>query len=235
MNRLPSKTFDRQWLILCEGFSDKKLLDRLIQERNIEPSQFHVQFPSKDEGGTGGRSKFGAYLAAMYEAPTFRANVQAVLVISDNDDDPRASWREVTDQIDASGGFGVPAVEQTVARATGFPDIVVLMVPIGRPGNMETLCVEAFCSNWRSLEKPLGVYLNASPAKGWGISKQSKMKVQTILASTCETRPDTSLGQHWSEPKKYHLSVQNPVFNDLVTFLMNFESLLADASAGQSS
>ena len=60
MKRVAGNTFDRPWLVLCEGDADKKLIDRLLEIRNVtDREKFHVQFPDRQ----GREQEAEAYLA----------------------------------------------------------------------------------------------------------------------------------------------------------------------------
>jgi hypothetical protein len=94
MRRAAPTEYARPWLILCEGESDKRFLQGLIDVRGL-PQEFQVEHPGI-EGDSGGRSKFGAFLRGISTSESFIENVRAVLVVSDNDDVPADSFREVT-------------------------------------------------------------------------------------------------------------------------------------------
>ena len=55
-------------------------------------------------------------------------------MVSDNDADPTASFREVQEELRKAKGFPVPEAERLVARARNLPAIVVTMLPMGKPG-----------------------------------------------------------------------------------------------------
>jgi hypothetical protein len=226
MRRLAEQEFDRQWLILCEGEADKRFLDRFIAARNIG-ADFHVQFPDRHNSNAAGRSLFGRYLKTVHEASeTFLKNVTAVLVVSDNDDDPATSFAEVQTELGNAGGYAVPALEQTVGKAAGFPHVVILMIPPGKPGNLETLCLAAAYDKW-DIKAALDALVAAAPASDWGPSKQSKMRLQTMLASTCRHKPDTSFANVWLEAEEFHLPLEHASFDGLETFLRGFGALVA--------
>ena len=229
MSRTSAETFERPWLLLCEGRADKMFFHKLIGHYNIFPGQFTVLFPGQKSRDGGGRGKIGSWLSTIYVASqTFRENVKAVLIVSDNDDDPAASFLEVQAEL-RKAAFGVPANERTVARNGNQPAIVVLMIPMDEPGNLETLCVRAAHNKW-NLQAPLEQYLDATPAATWRPGKQSKMRMQVILAATCETKPDTSLAHHWQEREEFHIPIGDPTFNEIVRFMRGFETLIAGAA-----
>lgn len=222
----PEGQYDRPWLILCEGESDRLFFQALIETRGIDPNRtrFHIEHPSVGDNEPGGRSGFGRRLRSLYEtSETFRENIKAVLVTSDNDDDPQTSLAEVRSQLRLAN-FPTPDAERTIGRKNLYPDVIILMVPQG-PGNLETLCIEAAHQKW-GLQAELNALLAAAPASTWGISKQSKMRVQAMLAATCRRAPDTSFARHWTFAPEYRIPLDHACFDDVAEFLRNFGELL---------
>ncbi len=225
MRRYPPYVFDKPWVLLCEGESDKRFFDRLIEVRNIDPN-FYVQFPGRGQYGTGGRGNYGWWLERNYSvSETFRTKVKAVLVVSDKDDDPATSLQEVRREIEKAL-FPVPLPERVVAKSNGFPATVILMIPMEGEGNLETLCLHAAQDKW-NLRNELDTFVAASPASQWGTSKQSKMKLQTILAATCKARPDAGFTQHWWQNAEYHIPLDHKCFDSIADFLNNFGTVIA--------
>lgn len=217
---------ERPFLILCEGEGDKRFFDNLILFRGI-PNEFQVRFPDRGDTGQGGRSKFGPWLSdAFIVSEDFRRNIKAILLISDNDDVPADSFRQVRESLEKSDGFPIPDAERTVAHAHGFPPTVVLMIPEGAAGNLETLCVQAALEKWPSIKTPLRTFIGATPAMGWKAGKQDKMQLQTILASTCEDRPEAGFVGHWRYDERYHVPLDHKVFNGIENFLHGFRKMV---------
>lgn len=230
MRRIQSGTYDRPWLLLCEGEGDRKFFNRLIAHHNIGIDQFDVKFPGREDDPTGGLGKFGATLSTAHTtAPTFREVVKAVLIVADNDDavadSPQNSFKLVQKELEKAN-FPVPDKEQVVARKDSYPTVAVLMVPIGAHGNLETMCVTAALNKWANLAAPLNTYMAATPAAGWRLGKQSKMRMHALLAATCEQRPDTSFHNHWQLRPEFHVPIGDPIFNPIVAFLNGFGALL---------
>jgi len=222
------KTFDRPWLILCEGPGDKYVLDKLLRLHGLD-AKFFVNFPGEEAYPSGGRGKFAKWLSDRRDdSETFRENVKVVLIVSDNDDSPEDSFKEITKSLKKEDHFGVPTAPKQLAKKQGAPHIVILMIPIGAHGNLETLCVRAALSKW-PLTTALDAYVQASPAHTWGLSKQSKMKMQAIIAATCEQDPDTNLANLFQKREEFHVPVNDVVFNEIAQFLREFETFLTTA------
>ncbi len=217
---------ERPWLILCEGEGDKRFFDKLIEFRNI-PKEFQVRFPDRAGDPTGGRSKFGKWLDIQrLGSEDFRKNVKSILIVSDNDRVPADSFEEVRAALKEAKGFPVPNTEKVVAKAKDFPSIVVLMLPDGRPGNLETLCLEAALHKWPTIRTPLDAFVVATPPNSWHAGKQSKMRLQAVIAATCEDRPETGFVGHWREHNRYHVPLDHAVFDGLEQFLKGFRALV---------
>jgi hypothetical protein len=217
---------DRPFLILCEGEGDKRFIDNLIAFRGIA-NEFQVRFPDRGNTGTGGRSKFGPWLSDRMDlSEDFRQNIKAVLIVSDNDLVPAISFKEVQDSLRKSNGFPIPDAERTVRQVRNFPPIVILMIPDGVPGNLETLCVQAALQKWPHVQTPLATFVGAIGVSAWEVGKQDKMRLQTILASTGEERPEAGFVGHWRCNDKYHLPLGHNSFDTIETFLRGFRVMV---------
>ncbi len=216
----------RPWLILCEGESDRRFFNQLIETRAI-PNEFQVRFPSRSPTDrTGGRSRFGPWLMAA-TLNTGWPSIRAVLIVSDNDDSPNASFEEVRASLAAGDWRAIPTAEGQVAKAKNFPDTVIQMVPSNQIGGLEDLCLLAAYSKWQNIEAPLGVYAQAAGVGSWGATKQSKMKLQSLIAATCQARPDAGFMGHWREDSQYHVPMDHDAFDDLADVLLRFPLLIA--------
>lgn len=225
MKRNKPFEFKTPWLILCEGSSDKIFFDGLIAAKGLS-SKFYVQFPDREGSSKGGVSKYENWLRTAYVASSsFKSNVEAVIVVADKDDDADASFREVQRQLQATEGFPIPSSERTLARKENYPAVAILMIPIEELGNLETLCLRSANDKWH-LSIASEKFLAASPAANWSISKQSKAKLNAIIAVTCEANPDASLAQHWREHINYHVPRDHECFKAIARFLEEFKNLL---------
>jgi hypothetical protein len=218
----------RPYLILCEGETDKRFIDQLITARDIT-KDFQVRFPSRGTDNSGGRSKFGSWLDLAKEIPGWE-NIKGILIVSDNDDDVAGSFQEVRASLADAPGFPIPDAEREVATVVGFPPLVVYMLPTGTIGSLETLCLDAAYRKWPEIKTPLDHYVNAMNINAWPlINRRSKMKLQTVIATTCLPRPDAGFSGHWREDDQYHLPLQDFAFDDLEFFLEGFRQLINPA------
>lgn len=220
----PEGQYDRPWLLLCEGESDRLFLNALIEARGI-PRNFQVEHPCVGDN-PGGNTGFGRRLQTLYDtSESFRDSIKAVLIVSDNDDDIAASFANVKNQLKIAK-FPTPDHERIVARKKDYPSITIMMVPHDEQGNLETLCGDPAHQKW-GLKAEVDALIAAAPANGWNIPKQSKMRIQTMLAATCRKAPDISFAQHWTLAQEFQIPLDHTRFDDIATFLSGFEALLA--------
>jgi hypothetical protein len=100
------------------------------------------------------------------------------------------------------------------------------MIPMGSLGNLETLCLEAAYAKWQ-LKPALDTFVANSPARDWSLGKQSKMRLQTMLAATNRSQPDTGFAGHWRQPLEFRIPLDHACFDDLVAFLRGFRALIS--------
>lgn len=218
--------FDKPYVLLCEGVGDERFYRRLFEKRQIG-ADFYIRVPYKEGVYGGGITNFGSDLDIIAVNQSFLDNVKAVLLVADNDSDMAASFAAVQAELRKTDGFGVPSTERAVAKSkNGLPPIVVLMIPMGRTGNLESLCLGAAYSKF-GLQQPLDVFVSATPAQGWSIGKQAKMRIQTILAATNNKQPDAGFAGHWNSAEKFRIPLDHACFDELATFLADFPALVA--------
>jgi hypothetical protein len=219
----------RPFLILCEGESDKRFFDQLIEKRGIE-NCFQVRFPSQGDDKRAGRSKFGRWLDLVSDTEDFIQNIQAVLIVSDNDENPKGSFEEVIKSLQEASSFKLPTKEREVMLSQDAPALAILMLPLDAQGNLEGLCLAAAYTKW-PIKEAVDNFTSATSAKNWSAGKKSKMQLQCIIAATCASRPDAGFVGHWRDKKEFHVPLEDPTFDGIAEFLKNFRAMLKSASA----
>jgi hypothetical protein len=203
-------------LVICEGNTDVQFLRYLLQKHGI--FGFDVDFPyEKGEFEGGGVDKIGKHIRAIRLQENFIRNVKTIVVMSDNDD--ADAYSRVADQISNAGITPPAQPQQFVDFNKDGVRIAILMIPTNGYGCLETLCTAAAYGKWAALHAPLQTLKGVSGAGGWSASKQSKMEIQCILAATCKKKPDVSMGRIWQQAEKYHIPLDDLVFDPIVTFL----------------
>jgi hypothetical protein len=201
-------------LIIGEGKADQIFFSELFKAHNL--SGFQSDFPVLGDDLRGGWSKLGTYLKGLGVSPTFAANVRKVVLVADNDE--ASSFENIRGEV-TKAGYSVPDAPKQFVSTAGKPEVAILMIPDTFPGCLETLCYAAASNRWSTLIDPLATYFAVTPAANWSSTKQAKMKVQCLLASTCEKNPGVALHDHWLKDAQYHIPVTDPAFQDAVAFL----------------
>jgi len=177
---------------------------------------------------TGGRNGFSSALRG-FRVGTQWANLEAILIASDNDENPDASFTEVQEQVRAAGGYGVPVEPLTVTRAESAVPLVVLMVPwAGEPGSLDSLCLPAMYAKWPEGKKLLDEFCDSTSVSHWpSVVKQAKLRVQVLLSTMCRTDPNTTLRYAWSGDGRGELiPLGHNTFDKIADFIRYFGALL---------
>ena len=229
MRRLEESVFDRPWLILCEGDADRVFFNLLIRATGLPLGAFDVKFPGRKDGEVGGRSKFGPYLQNLREVSiSFREQVRNILCISDQDEDPVASFEDVRRSLSVcSDWLSVPTVPRVFTRKQTGQNLGILMIPETGPGGLETLCVQAAYRKWQ-IGDAVETLIRATPARDFGIIKKDKARIHTIIANTCERKPEASVAQHWKEDERFHIPVDDEVFDSLREYFRELAATQGD-------
>lgn len=229
----PSTSADKApWVILCEGARDGAFFRHLIRERGLP--HFEVTYPTENtlEGErieTGGRQGFSLALRG-FRAGTRWMDLSAILIASDNDDDPTRSFREVQQQIVDAGGYAVPQEPLKVARMSSSVPIVVMMLPwLEERGSLDTLCLQPMYDKWLAGKQCLDGFCECTGVNTWtSVSKSSKLRVQVLLSAMCPSDPNTTLRYAWSgEGRGEPIPLQHQALDRVAGFLRDFRALLA--------
>jgi len=215
-------SFTKPFLILCEGSDDKAFFSEIIRNLGLEDS-FQVHFPQLNDNDSGGKSKFGRFLANVKTQEKFMKKVEAVLVVGDKDDNSTGSLNDIKTQLQEAD-LPVPDDVLTLTSIDHRPRIAIMMLPLeSEAGNLESLLMEAAYSKWREIEVPLNRFIADSPARGWPYHKQSKGRIRCITATTCEQEPSASLFHTWTKfDGTCSIPMDHESFDGIRDFLKNF-------------
>lgn len=210
-------------ILICEGAADKAFFTHLLRERNLP--EFDVFHPHELEGVASGNTAFGDFLRGLKVLLPSTA-VSGILLVSDNDLEPSSSFARIRAQVESAGEFGVPSSPLEVARSVTQPPIIVMMLPeAGVPGALETLCLKAIYATRPDLKGCVDTYCDCTGASGWDQIRQSKMRLESLMAAICQSRPATSLSLAWGQAETIIPLNQN-VFDPIAEFLRNFDAYL---------
>ncbi|HTX21214.1 MAG TPA: DUF3226 domain-containing protein [Candidatus Aquilonibacter sp.] len=93
----------------------------------------------------GGKDKFARILTGLVAESSASPDEQrkAIIVVADNDGDPKGAFKNVQDQIQTAG-FAVPKKPREIVTTPNLPFLCVLMIPWDNDsGCLESLCLEA--------------------------------------------------------------------------------------------
>ena len=169
-------------LVICEGHSDHGVLLALSKALDISGAQLHV---------ARGRGNFRSALRA--------ARVQgynAILIVSDNDDNPADSWNDVCTEI-KNANYSVPDKPgEVVLDEKGGPSLRVLMIPwTNEKGAIESLCLPAIENLFVEQVKCVNEFCACTQIdQNWGETARSIARVEALLACTQKATPKIGLG-----------------------------------------
>lgn len=204
--------FTQSKIVVCEGVSDCRFLTVLLERRGI--NGFQLVQPAKSKDGFENRLR------------TFRIDhdeftkLRTILLVSDNDDDPRSSFENIMKQVRRAKNYPVPIKPLEIAKAKNEPHIVIVMLPWSDiPGGMETLVLESISAKELKIRECLNAYLACTLASSWSANKQSKMLLGCMIAAICEGNPVGSLSYLWNRENNLSELLDHQCFNRLVDFL----------------
>jgi len=205
--------YSQPWLMIVEGVLDTIFFRHLLSFRLIQGIQVHEPKDILDHQDRGGRECFSECLSAA----TTQTALKGVLMVSDNDTDPDASFRAVQSQI-RQAGMTAPATPLSIVDQSDGKKLAVMMLPwTSVAGCLETLCLSAAYDKWPDLKQPLGNYLQATPANDWETSPQSKMLFRCLTATGC--RRDPNAGMRVLDKSPCDFSLGHTCFDNMVNFL----------------
>jgi hypothetical protein len=193
-------------LIVGEGLADVAFLDALLEQRGLR-AYCHLGFP---DGLHKGKDGFGDYLVGLRtKLERQNSGTQRILVVTDSDDDPNLSFRNVCQHIrnanvllEAPRHYSVPnAIRELSAGAA--PQIAVGIMPWdNEAGCLETLLLTAADDGSHPLHDCFEAYWQCVRFDANRKNVQSKKKLTTIIAATNDKNPSCSLGMIWSNEQR---------------------------------
>jgi hypothetical protein len=207
-------------LIVCEGERDSYVLtDLLIQRKLID----YYEIAYSPVSNTHGRQGFRDILTSVYGmVGAGFEDLKYIVLISDNDEKPHNSFKELQDIVRAVGHYGVPTSAQHLEDpiTEGYPKLTVFMLPTtGQQGQLEDLCLTAAAKARPELQQPLKDYSDKvvdRPSK-WAFGRKAKMQVR-ILMATHYPKPNTEFRSAW-QWKPHLMPTNHSCFNELAAFL----------------
>jgi hypothetical protein len=228
--------FESEYVLLCEGLADKAFF-RELTKRNGLPS-FDSPWPPAPEDKAPdaakklfGKDAFGKMLKALDAHfdlfPEQLTQIKAILIVADTGEDGASSFRRIRDQIQTIPNFGIPtALGQPSPSQHGRPPVGVLLVPAdGRPGGLETVCVDAFRERQSQVCACMEAYLRCPPIdlSEWTPENRDKARLQCLIAATNKADPNKAVRYAFSSSSGSPLiDVTASCFDAVTKALTNF-------------
>jgi hypothetical protein len=213
--------FEEERVLVCEGPDDARFYGKLIKKRNLP--NFHV-IPVKDlNGKTGGVRGFQPSMEAIGPL-TSLSKVKLLLLAGDNE---RGVFSALRDSL-RNNGFNYPGRVGKIAKSTkpNKPATSIVLLPTGRRGDLETVCLPLLYAKWKTAEKCIEAFLKCSGATkrkaGWTRSNLDKARLHAAIAGFNRADPEKILRDCFHSGL---LDVEDEVFKPIA------EQLLAIANA----
>ncbi len=150
------------------------------------------------------------------------SKLRGVLIVTDADDDPLASFTEATKAF--VDPFKPPTSSYVIHKGKKHKTGVYLTPGRGKTGELEHLLLEAvLAENPKGLECIDKLGECTSTMADWKPNKIAKMRMACYVASHCKNDPCCSLAYLWAKKNKV-LDIANPAFAELGDFLVEFAS-----------
>jgi hypothetical protein len=193
--------FTHPRFVLAEGFEDGAFIRQLIEVRHLQ--DFNVS-PNIDIAQVGGNSGFEASIGAC-EPITGFTEVTDVVLVGDNDDNPKASFDSICTQLENARkagsikrSWGSPTAPAT--KAMGDPTVSIWMWPApGEPGCFETVCWEVVKQKYPNDAKCVDEVCACTGADKWPKTKLDKARIRCFLSLKCRGNPAIGLGLLWRD------------------------------------
>ena len=210
----------KRFLIVGEGAGDAAFFTHLCEVRNIEGFQIE---------DAGGNTNFQRYLEGLPGRTGFD-ELEAALIVSDNDETPDDSWKEVRRQL-KKADLPYPDNPLRVARrSTNSVAILVMMIPfVGNTvsrGCLETLLLESAGNHLPEAKLCVDSLCSCIDTSKWSQTSLDKMRLRCILASAWSSDPN--VGLQWAlKPDKSLIPLTFQCFDEIAAILGDFENFVA--------
>lgn len=208
---------------------DVEFFDHLRQQRKL--SDFQIVSCGFVAGSPPGRDGIDYLTRALDALPgiPFFSQLEAILVVADNDSDPPAAFakiqRLINDTKDISTHHRYIAPTAGLTRAGANPKIVVMMLPwIAKPGALDTLCLTAASNAAPAIAACVEEFSKCAKTDAWPITKMGKMKLRSLIAAAHIDDPYLSPAWVWREGTGL-IPLSDHVFDQIEAFLRVFPTL----------
>lgn len=215
--------------ILCEGRDDLEFLSRFVSARGL--TDYHCMCPTGEDGRCLGKGGFKQHLELIAAGVPTGVPLKGIIIASDCDDDPEASFRDVQRSVRQAGFPNTDRAQTIRTNHSGpAPTYAIMMLPwTGTEGNLELLI-------WKAIKPQLSQHLPGIEdfaqrvgADSRTLSLRSKFNLRCLIAASIATDP--SLGIVYFLQKPYAIcpiDYFNPLFTQIYDFLKHFADTVMD-------
>lgn len=224
-------------VIVGEGESDRNFFTAFCRANNITGFDFaftgmHTEPPYMPSGF----AAFVLFLPALEKVANFDTLTDVILVC-DTGESQDQKLRELRVQIrDANNAIGRQVFTENpdanVIAAVGTPRVHVLMIPNGRNGGIETVCVDVARDHQNAggnnqgttIEGWVDAFAN-NACQGWTMEKRDKLRLQAFLSAAWRAKPDIHFSQLFDITKGNLVPLTGAAFDHVRNFLRGIEAL----------
>lgn len=177
---------------------------------------------------------FGEILEGLHAAKGLDQR-RLVLVIADNDGDPRKRFGQVCTQIKNAGRYGVPTKPRNVVPPIAdvdigvIPDIAVLMLPWdGEHGCLESILYASGSDKNPKLAACVEKFASCAKITTWDAQRIAKFKARCMLSATARVNPEIPLGQAWRGDSGQPFPVTFSGFGKIVRYLKRISQMFTE-------
>jgi len=212
-------------LILCESGADAGFLRALIAARGLPAFDVRTSYnPRRPDADGNGNTFFGETLVSL-AVPLSVAPTKHIVVATDADDNPGATFQLIVDQIERAKTqepslSGLVAPNAPFAVSAGNPTLSVFLVPgVGKTGNLECMVYEASSAALTQNAVHVETLAASTGVNGWPSGKQGKMKLGALFGCSHRSAPDINVGRIWSRNAGHLVPLDHAAFDELAAFL----------------
>ena len=166
-----------------------------------------------------------AFVVQLNSLEVFADIMDAVVIVTDNDDDPPGKLKDVQAQIKAatSVAWPVPPKAWEPKGKRGVPSMVIATLPgHGENGTIETLIMKAMDGTHDEPAKEAGLFIAKMPTgqPSEKLTTREKACMAALIAATCKKNPACNVQDMWQSNKGFCPSLlDHAAFTPLVDLL----------------
>ena len=219
--------FTKPCQVITEGYADTVFLRRLAIHRGLGPhvGAFRTSKDPMINASGCGRSGYADTLDALSAEIAFFDVVNGIVLLADNDDDPKGRFDDVVTQV-KKAGYPIPTKPEEIVSGkvqNRTISLTIFMVPsAGTPGNLDSLLLDSLPNDSAMQCAAALLACAAADMAGWGESKKAEAKLRAALCCSYARDPGRELSHILFERKRCPFDFSHKAFDHVETFLRRF-------------